>query len=64
MRGLQMLQSNPELVGPRCSICGAAMEPADLIPGLAILARRIFQCVKCDHIELISETRLDPSGVK
>jgi hypothetical protein len=59
-----MLQSSPELVGPRCSRCGAAMEPANVIPGLGAIAKRIFQCVKCRHIELISETRPDRAGAK
>jgi DNA-directed RNA polymerase subunit RPC12/RpoP len=59
-----VLQSNPELVKPRCSRCGAAMEPANVIPGLRAIAQLIFKCVKCERVVLISETRPDRAGVK
>jgi hypothetical protein len=55
-----MLESNPNLMRPRCSRCGAAMEQASVIPGLGALAPRIFQCGKCGHVELLPETQ--PNG--
>ena len=40
-----MLQSNPGMAPPRCSSCGAVMEPANVQPGLGALPNESFNAV-------------------
>jgi hypothetical protein len=57
-----MLQSNPDMNHPRCSQCGSAMRPANVMPGLGDFSHRVFQCVKCGHAELLPEPQTNRTG--
>ena len=54
-----MLQTNPSIVRPRCTKCGAAMQRASVIPGFGRFSHRIFKCDRCGETEIIPEA--DPS---
>jgi phage FluMu protein Com len=36
----------------RCPKCQKLMARAPMVPGLGHLADRIFECVKCEHIQI------------
>lgn len=44
---------------PSCPRCGAVMGIASVPPGFGLLAGRILQCEKCDHLELIAPRSID-----
>jgi hypothetical protein len=49
-----MQRPSPETERPRCPKCGAELERADVILGLGQLAGRIFECRRCDYVEVAS----------
>jgi hypothetical protein len=55
-----MLESNPNLMHPRVPGAGQQWNRQNVIPGVAEVAPRIFQCGKCGHVELLPETQPMP----
>jgi hypothetical protein len=57
MPTLQSPQARPPssvITRPCCSKCRSNMIPARVIPGMGALSRRIFECSKCRHIEVMA----------
>jgi hypothetical protein len=47
------MQSKLATSEPICSKCGGAMRRANAIAGLSQLAHLIYECCRCNHVELL-----------
>jgi transposase len=41
----------------RCPKCRSTMVPASVMPGLSEFSHRIFQCSKCEHVQIMPADR-------